>query len=215
MSRLRNYFLAGFVVIAPLAITAYVVWSFVGWVDGWVKPYIPARYSPDTYLPFAVPGYGLIVAIFLIVLVGFLTANFIGRTLVASGEKLLDRMPFVRSIYRGLKQIFETILSNKADTFTKVAVIEYPRRGAWSVVFIASEKQNEIAEKLAGREDELVAVFLPSTPNPTTGFLMYIPRKDVIELSMSVEQAAKLVISAGLVAPDRLDGSPPAQESST
>jgi uncharacterized membrane protein len=203
MTRLRNYFLTGFVVIAPLAITAYIVWSFVGWVDGWVKPYIPARYSPDTYLPFAVPGYGLIVAIFVIIMVGFLTANIAGRTLVHYGESLLDRMPFVRSIYRGLKQIFETVLSNKADTFTKAAVIEYPRRGTWAVVFISSERQNEIGRKLEGMEEDLIAVFLPSTPNPTTGFLMYVPRKDVVELEMSVEEAAKLIISAGLVVPER------------
>jgi len=201
MTRLRNYFLTGFVVTAPLAITAYLAWSFVGWVDGWVKPYIPARYNPDNYLPFAVPGFGLIVALILITLVGFLTANFIGRTIVHYGEYLLDRMPLVRSVYRGLKQIFETVLSNKADVFKKVAIVEYPRRGAWSLVFISSERQNEVTRRLEGSQEDTVAVFLPSTPNPTTGFLMYVPRKDIIELSMTVEEAAKLVISAGLVAP--------------
>ena len=201
MTRLRNYFLTGFVVTAPLAITAYLAWSFVGWVDGWVKPYIPARYNPDNYLPFAVPGFGLIVALILITLIGFLTANFIGRTIVHYGEYLLDRMPLVRSVYRGLKQIFETVLSNKADVFKKVAIVEYPRRGAWSLVFISSERQNEVTRRLEGSQEDTVAVFLPSTPNPTTGFLMYVPRKDIIELSMTVEEAAKLVISAGLVAP--------------
>ncbi|MCB1453022.1 MAG: DUF502 domain-containing protein, partial [Rhizobiaceae bacterium] len=110
MTRIRNYFLTGFIVTAPLAITAYLAWSFIGWVDSWVKPYIPASYNPDNYLPFAVPGFGLIVAVVLITLVGFLTANFIGRSIVRYGEYLLDRMPLVRSIYRGLKQIFETIL---------------------------------------------------------------------------------------------------------
>jgi uncharacterized membrane protein len=201
MTRLRNYFLTGFIVTAPLAITAYLAWSFVGWVDSWVKPYIPDRYNPDHYLPFAVPGFGLIVALFLITLVGFLTANFIGKTIVSFGESLLDRMPLVRSIYRGLKQIFETILSNKADSFTKVALIEYPRRGAWAIVFIASDKRNEVSALLDPHQAESVAVFLPSTPNPTTGFLMYVPRAELIELSMSVEEAAKLIISAGLVAP--------------
>lgn len=203
MARIRNYFLTGFVVTAPLAITAYIAWSFIGWVDGWVKPYLPDRYNPDNYLPFAIPGFGLIVALVLITLIGFLTANFIGRSIVRFGETLLDRMPLVRSIYRGLKQIFETVLSNKADMFTKVAIIEYPRRGLWAIVFISTEKQNEVGQKLAHTTDDgLVAVFLPSTPNPTTGFLLYVPRKDVIELDMSVEEAAKLVISAGLVAPD-------------
>jgi len=202
MTRLRNYFLTGFIVTAPLAITAYLAWSFVGWVDSWVKPYIPARYNPDHYLPFAVPGFGLIVALILITLVGFMTANFIGRTIVSFGESLLDRMPLVRSVYRGLKQIFETILSNRADSFNKVALVEYPRRGAWSIVFIASEKKNEVTSQLDAKQDHTIAVFLPSTPNPTTGFLMYVPKSDVIELAMTVEEAAKLIISAGLVAPD-------------
>ena len=202
MTRLRNYFLTGFIVCAPLAITAYIAWSFIGWVDSWVKPYIPSRYNPDTYLPFPVPGFGLIVALVLITLIGFLAANFIGRSIVRQGEYLLGRMPLVRSIYRGLKQIFETVLSNKADMFNTVALIEYPRRGLWAIVFVSSEKKNEVSARLEGKEEHPVAVFLPSTPNPTTGFLLYVARKDIIELSMSVEEAAKLVISAGLVSPE-------------
>lgn len=202
MTRIRNYFLTGFIVTAPLAITAYIAWSFVGWVDSWVKPYIPRAYNPDTYLPFAVPGFGLIVALILITLVGFLTANFIGKSIVRYGEYMLDRMPLVRSIYRGLKQIFETILSNQANSFNKVALIEYPRRGAWSIVFISSEQRNQVTRKLDPKQKDSVAVFLPSTPNPTTGFLMYIPREDIIELPLTVEEAAKLVISAGLVVPE-------------
>ena len=123
MTRLRNYFLTGFIVCAPLAITAYLAWSFIDWVDSWVKPYIPARYNPDNYLPFAVPGFGLIVALVLITLIGFLTANIIGRSIVYFGERLLDRMPLVRGVYSALKQIFETVLSNKSDMF---------RRSGWS-----------------------------------------------------------------------------------
>ena len=141
MTRLRNYFLTGFIVCAPLAITAYIAWSFIGWVDSWVKPYIPSRYNPDTYLPFPVPGFGLIVALVLITLIGFLAGNFIGRSIVRQGEYLLGRMPLVRSIYRDLKQIFETFLSNKADMFNTVALIEYPRRGLWAIVFVSSEKR--------------------------------------------------------------------------
>ncbi len=203
MTRLRNYFLTGFIVTAPLAITAYLAWTLVGWVNSWVKPYIPDRYTPDHYLPFTVPGFGLIVALVLITLVGFLTANFVGRTVVGYGEYFLDRMPLVRSVYRGLKQILETVLSQRADAFTKVALIEYPRRGTWAIVFIASAQQSEVGHLLAGENaEDSLAVFLPSTPNPTTGFLLYVPRSDVIELSMTVEEAAKLVISAGLVAPE-------------
>lgn len=202
MTRLRNYFLTGFVVCAPLAITIYLTWSFIGWVDSWVKPYLPARYNPDNYLPFAVPGFGLIVALVLITLIGFLTANIIGRSIVSFGERLLDRMPLVRSIYKALKQIFETVLSNKTEVFKKVAVIEYPRRGTWAIVFISSERESEVNALLEPHAGRTMAVFMPSTPNPTTGFLMYVPRSDVIELSMSVEEAAKLVISAGLVTPE-------------
>jgi uncharacterized membrane protein len=202
MTRLRNYFLTGFIVCAPLAITAYIAWSFIGWVDSWVKPYIPYRYNPDNYLPFPVPGFGLIVALFLITLIGFLTANFIGRAIVSYGEYLLSRMPFVRSIYSALKQIFETVLSNKADMFKKVGIVEYPRKGVWSIVFVATEKDSEINAKLDDGDDPTVAVFMPCTPNPTTGFLMYVPRSEIVELEMTVEEAAKAVISAGLVMPE-------------
>ncbi len=202
MTRLRNYFLTGFIVCAPLAITAYLTWSFVGWVDSWVKPYIPARYSPDTYLPFTVPGFGLIVALVLITLIGFLTANIVGRAIVNFGERLLGRMPLVRGIYRSLKQIFETILSNKGDMFSQVGLVEYPRKDVWSLVFVAGEKQTEINEKLDVEGDPLIAVFMPCTPNPTTGFLMYVRKSEVVMLDMTIEEGARLIVSAGLVAPD-------------
>ena len=219
LTRLRNYFLTGFVVSAPLAITAYIAWSLIGWVDSWVKPYLPSSWNPDNYLPFALPGFGLIVALLLITLTGFLTANFIGRSIVAWGERLLGRMPLVRSVYRGLKQIFETVLSNKADMFTKAGLLEYPRRGAWAIVFISNERATEVSRKIDARDgktdSDIIAVFMPSTPNPTTGFLMYVPRSDVIELAMSVEEAAKLVISAGLVTPETAVLAQPADKSLT
>lgn len=202
MMRLRNYFLTGFVVLAPLAVTAWLAWTFIGWVDGWVKPYIPARYNPDFYLPFPVPGFGLIVALVSITLIGFLTANFIGRSIISFGEDLLGQMPLVRSIYRGLKQIIETVLSDKSDTFKQVALVEYPRKGLWALVFIATEAQGEVRQILARESGDTIAVFLPTTPNPTSGFLLFVPRKDVHVLDMTVEEAAKLIISAGLVTPE-------------
>lgn len=201
MTRLRNYFLAGVIVCAPLAITAYLTLGLITWVDSWVKPYIPARYNPDNYLPFAVPGFGVLVAIILITLIGFFAANIIGRSIVSFGERFLHRMPLVRTIYRGLKQIFETVLANREDLFNKVALFEYPRKGAWSIVFIASHQDNEIHDALEPREGKTVAVFRPITPNVTTGYLLYVAEKDLIPLEMSVEDAAKLLISAGLVGP--------------
>ena len=202
MTRLRNYFLTGFIVAAPLAITVYIVWSFIGWIDSWVKPYVPAAYSPDTYLPFALPGFGLLVAILVITLIGFLAANIVGRSIVGFGESLLNRLPMVRGVYRALKQIFETVLSNKSDMFRQVGLVEYPRKGVWSLVFVASEKETEINAKLDRPGDPLIAVFMPCTPNPTTGFLMYVHRSEIVMLDMTIEDGAKLIVSAGLVAPE-------------
>ena len=202
MTRLRNYFLTGLIVIAPLAITAYLVWSFIHWVDSWVKPYIPSGYNPDNYLPFAVPGFGLLVALFLITMIGFLTANFVGRSIINLGERILNRTPLVRGIYKTLKQIFETVLSNKSDMFNKVALVEYPRKDIWSLVFLGGQKQTEINDALDQPGDPLVGVFMPCTPNPTTGFLMYVYRSDIVMLDMSIEDGAKLIVSAGLVVPE-------------
>lgn len=201
-TRIRNYFLTGLIICAPLAITAYLTWSFINWVDGWVKPYLPAVYNPDNYLPFSIPGFGLLIALIFITLVGFLTANLIGRTIVAYGESVLNRMPLIRGIYKGLKQIFQTVLAEQSNSFNKAGLIEYPRRGIWSMVFLATATKGEVDHRLHAAGQETVSVFLPTTPNPTSGFLLFVPRKDVIILDMTVEEAAKMVISAGLVAPE-------------
>lgn len=198
--RLRNYFLTGLIIVAPLAITAYLTWTFIGWVDSWVKPYIPQIYNPDHYLPFAVPGFGLLTALVLITMIGFLTANLVGRSILGFGESLLDRMPLVRSLYKGLKQIFQTVLAEQSGSFKQAGLIQYPRQGLWSIVFIATDTKGEVGERLPDHDS--ISVFLPTTPNPTSGFLLFVPRKDIIILDMSVEEAAKMVISAGLVSPD-------------
>ena len=208
MHRLRNYFLTGLVIAAPLFLTIYITWAFIVWIDSWVTPFIPAAYSPDTYLPFPVPGFGLIVAVIFLTILGFLTANLVGRTAIGWGESVLDRMPVVRNLYRGLKQIFETVLSNRAKSFQTVGIIEYPRKGLWAVVFIATGTKGEVRERLEETGEEMVSVFLPTTPNPTSGFLLFVPEKDVIRLDMTVEEAAKLVISAGLVTPDYESAAP-------
>ncbi len=202
ITRIRNYFLTGFIICAPLAITAYLSWSLIQWVDGWVKPYLPDVYNPDTYLPFAIPGFGLIVALLSITIIGFLTANFIGRTIIRYSEHMLGRMPLVRTIYSGLKQIFQTVLSDQNSSFQEVGLLEYPRKGLYAIVFVATDTHGEVDERLMAKGHDTLSVFLPTTPNPTSGFLLFVPKKDVILLDMGVEDAAKLVISAGLVAPE-------------
>lgn len=201
LNRLRNYFLTGIVVAAPLTITVLLTTSFINWVDSWVKPWIPARWNPESYVPFPLPGTGVLVALVALTALGFLTANVLGRTIIRLGEALLNRMPLIRNIYAALKQIFETALSERSRTFRQAGMVEYPRKGLWAVVFIATDAKGEVSHRL---DDEIdaISVFLPTTPNPTSGFLLFVPRKDVIMLDMSVEDAAKLVISAGLITPD-------------
>jgi uncharacterized membrane protein len=198
--RLRNYFLTGIVVAAPIGITIYITWTFVHWVDSRVKPLIPRLYNPDSYLPFSVPGVGLLFAILVITMLGFLTANLVGRTIVSYGEGLLDRVPLVRNVYRGLRQLFQTALSKTSRSFQKVVLVEYPVKGVWRVGFVATRAKGEIREQHPDKD--LLAVFIPNTPNVTAGFLVFVPRKDAVVLDMSVEEAAKMIISAGLVTPD-------------
>jgi uncharacterized membrane protein len=200
MGRFRNYFLTGLVVTGPIAITRYLVWWFVTWVDGVVRPFVPLAYRPETYLPYGVPGWGLIVAFFTLTLVGFLAANLIGRTLVDVGETFLGRIPAVRAIYRGLKQVFETLFSGKGSSFRKVGLVEFPSPGMWSIVLISQSPSEDIARSLPGQEEH-VSVFLPCSPNPTTGFFFYVPRSKIIEVDLTAEDAATLIMSAGVVQP--------------
>ncbi|MBW0369587.1 DUF502 domain-containing protein [Ensifer adhaerens] len=202
-TRLRNYFLTGLIICAPVAITVWLVRTFIDWADGWVKPYLPNFYNPDTYSPVAIPGFGLLVAIFVITFVGFMTANLVGRSIVNFAESLLNRTPLVRTIYKSTKQIFQTVLQEQSSSFKKAGLIEYPSPGIWSLVFIATDAKGEIASKFKERGMDMVAVFLPPTPIPTAGFLLFIPRDKIIPLDMSAEDAAKLLISGGLVTPDQ------------
>jgi len=201
-ARLRGYFLTGLIIVGPVAITVYVVWWFINLVDGWVKPLIPQSYLPETYLPVNVPGVGLIVGILALMLIGALAANLFGRTIVSYGEMMLDRMPVVRGVYRLLKQIFTTIFSKSGTGFKRVGLIEFPRRGLYAVVFVSGEPPAEVMDKL-GNGEKLMTVFMPNAPNPTTGFVLFMPAKDVTVLDMSIDDGAKLVISAGLVAPQQ------------
>src|SRR5215469_4945579 len=200
MARFRNYFLTGLVVAGPLAITFYLTWWFVTWVDGLVRPFVPMAYRPESYLPFGLPGAGLVVAVVALTLLGFLTANLIGRTLVELGERILGRIPAVRAIYRGLKQVFETLFSGQGSSFRRVGLVEFPSPGMWSIVLISQQPSAEVARSLPGQEEH-ISVFLPCSPNPTTGFFFYVPKSKIIEVEMSAEDAATLIMSAGVVQP--------------
>jgi uncharacterized membrane protein len=197
-ARLRAYFLTGVIVTAPIGITAFLVWQFVTFLDTQVGGLIPDRYNPESYLPFSVPGLGLLIMLAFLTLVGFLAAGLAGRTLVRIGERLLSRMPIVRSVYGTLKQIFETVLAQSSRSFREVVLVEYPRRGIGAIGFVTGSSRDEDA---ASGEDELVHIFLPTTPNPTSGFLLFVPRKDLVHLDMTVEEGMKLVISGGIVGP--------------
>src|SRR5665213_2791548 len=198
MVRLRAYFLTGIVIAAPLFLTITITWWFIQWIDSLVDPFIPPFYRPDSYLRFSIPGFGLIVALVFITLLGFMTRNYVGSRMVELGENLLGRMPIIRGLYRGLKQIFETVITTSEKAFQTVGLVEYPRKGMWAIVFIAGATRGEIEHRL----NDTIAAFLPTTPNPTSGFLLFVKRSEVIVLDMSLEDAAKLVISAGLVAPE-------------
>ncbi len=197
-ARLRGYFLTGLVVAGPLAVTAYLSWSLINWIDSWVKPFVPAKYWPDTYLPFSLPGFGLLILFVGLTMLGFLTANLVGRTLLDLGESVVNRMPIVRGLYKSAKQIFETIFSQSGTSFRKVGLVQYPGPGLWSIVFISSPPSGDIAAKLPG-DDDYVSVFLPCAPNPTTGFFFFIRRAEVVEIQTSVDDAFKIVLSLGLL----------------
>jgi len=201
MGRLRNWFLTGLVVAGPLAVTAWLIWSFVRWVDDGVRPLIPPAYRPETYLPWPIPGTGLVVAILALTLLGFLTANLVGRTLVEVSEAILSRMPIVRPLYKTMKQIFEALFSKSGSSFRKAGLVEFPVPGAYSLVFLSQPPTGDVKAKIPHDTKEYVSVFLPCTPNPTTGFFFFVRRKDIIELDISVESAMALLISAGMVQP--------------
>jgi uncharacterized membrane protein len=199
VARVRNYFLTGLVVAGPVAVTLWLIWWFVTWVDNLVRPLIPEAYRPETYMPIKVPGFGLIIAFVALTLLGFLTANLVGSSIVSFGESLLSRMPIVRPIYRTTKQIFQTLFSSSESSFRRVGLVEFPAPGMWSLVFLTQPPSPVIATHLPHTEH--VSAFLPCTPNPTTGFFFYVPRHDVIDLDITVEQAMSLLISAGIIQP--------------
>ncbi|MDT8855791.1 DUF502 domain-containing protein [Paracoccaceae bacterium Fryx2] len=216
LAGLRASFLTGLVVVLPVGLTIYLIWTVVGWIDSWVLPLVPAAYQPDELLRqifgpdtrVGLRGVGVVVFLVFTIMVGWVAKGLIGRSLIGWGEGLVDRMPVVRSIYNGLKQIAETVFAQTETNFEKACIVQFPRPGVWAIGFISTRAKGEIAQRVpvAG---EVLTVFVPTTPNPTSGFLIFAPAADVIMLDMSLEDAAKLIISAGLVYPNPKDPSQP------
>ena len=198
---LRASFLTGIVVIAPVGLTIWLIWTLFGWVDGFVLPLVPDRFNPEQYTGINLRGVGVIFFLLFTIVVGWVAKGLIGRSLIRLGESIVERTPVVRSIYSGIKQIAETVFAQSERSFEKACLVEYPRKGIWAIGFVSTEAKGEVADR-AGASNGLLSIFVPTTPNPTSGFLLFFPREDVIELDMTIEDAAKLVISAGLVYPN-------------
>jgi len=211
LGSLRASFLTGLVVIAPVGLTVWLIWSVVGWIDGFVLPLVPKTIRPEEYIGINLRGVGVIFFLIFTIFIGWIAKGIIGRTMILFGEGLVNRMPVVRTIYSGIKQISETVFAQTEASFEKACLVQYPRKGIWAIGFVSIKAKGEVAAK-TDTSGDLVGVFIPTTPNPTSGFVLFIPEEDVIELEMTVEDAAKLVISAGLVYPNGKDPTVPAEE---
>ena len=198
LAKIRGYFLTGIIVTAPVGLTFYVSFLFIGFIDSKVRNLIPVKYHYDNILPFEIPGIGLLIVFIMLTFIGFLTAGIIGRYIIKLGERIIARLPIIRSVYGALKQIFESVLKTSSKSFREVVLIEYPRKGIWAIGFITGDTKGEVQEI---SKNTLVNVFLPTTPNPTSGFLLFVPRKDLRVLNMNVEEGIKMVISGGIVTP--------------
>lgn len=205
---LRASFLTGLIVIAPVGLTIWLIWSVIGWIDSVVLPLVPYDFQPEEYIGINLRGIGVIIFLLFTIIVGWLAKGLLGRSLIRVAENVVQNVPVVRSIYSGVKQIAETVFAQSERSFEKACLFEYPRKGIWAIGFISTTAKGEVADRAATSGD-LVSVFVPTTPNPTSGFLLFFPREDIMELEMSVEDAAKLVISAGLVYPNPKDPSRP------
>lgn len=212
---LRASFLTGLVVVLPIGLTIYLIWTVIGWIDSWILPMVPEAWQPEALVRdifgeqyrFGVRGVGVVVFLVFTVIVGWIAKGLIGRSLIRFAEGLVDRMPVVRTVYNGLKQIAETVFAQSETNFDRACVVEFPRVGVWAIGFVATDAKGELAAKIPAQD--VITVFVATTPNPTSGFLIYVPRAEVIMLDMSLEDAAKLIISAGLVYPNPKDPTVP------
>jgi uncharacterized membrane protein len=208
LASLRASFLTGLVVVLPIGLTIYFVWAVIGWIDGWILPLIPASYQPDILIgrwfgpdyEFPVRGVGVLAFLIVTIIVGWLAKGLIGRSVIRSGENLVERMPVVRSVYGALKQVAETFFNKKEKSFDKVVLVQFPREGSWALGFLSTRPKGELADRLAALDPDMSAVFVGLTPF-TSGMLLFVPTKDLIVMDMGVDDAAKLIVSGGLVYP--------------
>ena len=197
MKNFRRYLIAGLLVWLPIGVTVFLVRIMIGLMDRSLL-LLPSQFRPENVIGFGIPGLGFLLTIIVLLLTGVLAANFVGKSMVSFGESLLDRIPFVRSIYSATKNFAEIVFSGSGQSFKKVLLIEYPRKGIYSLAFQTSTELGEVQERLG---EDLVCTFVPTTPNPTSGYIIVLPKKDIIELDMEVEQALKMIMSLGVVVP--------------
>ncbi|MGU9961719.1 MAG: DUF502 domain-containing protein [Candidatus Puniceispirillales bacterium WSBS_2018_MAG_OTU23] len=195
---LRRWFFAGILVSAPILLSGYVTWLLINLIDGYAAKLVPSYFDPSTYTKFPIPGIGIVFGVTIIILIGALTTGLLGRTLIKFGEKMLSRVPVIRSLYGATKQILETVMASQSDAFREVVLIEYPRRGIWAIGFVTGTTKGEVQNISS---ENLINIFVPTTPNPTSGFLLFFPRSETISLDMGVEEAVKMVVSGGIVTP--------------
>ena len=196
--RLRTWLFAGLLVTAPIVITFYLIWWVIHFIDGIVTPLIPPAYQPENLIEVGIPGIGLLLVGIALTLIGALTTSLLGRFFLNLSDRVMARMPVVRGVYGATKQVFETIFSSQGNAFRSVVLVEFPRVGTWCLGFVTATTSGEIASHAAA---PLLSVFVPTTPNPTSGYLIFVPKKDVIELRMTVDEGLKMIVSGGIVAP--------------
>ena len=197
MKNFRRYLIAGLLVWLPIGVTVFLVRIMIGLMDRSLL-LLPSQFRPENVIGFGIPGLGFLLTIIVLLLTGVLAANFVGKSMVSFGESLLDRIPFVRSIYSATKNFAEIVFSGSGQSFKKVLLIEYPRKGIYSLAFQTSSELGEVQERVG---EDLVCTFVPTTPNPTSGYIIVLPKKDIIELDMEVEAALKMIMSLGVVVP--------------
>ena len=195
---MRKYFITGLLILVPLAITAWVLHAVISTMDQTLL-LLPESWRPEALIGLKIPGFGVVLTVLIIFVTGLLTQNFIGNYVVAAWEGLLNRIPIVNSIYSSVKQVSDTLFSSSGNAFSKALLIQYPREGLWTIAFLTGKPSGDVAKHLG---DEFVSVYVPTTPNTTSGFFLMIPKKDAIELDMSVDTALKYVVSMGVVAPE-------------